>query len=118
MSLIIISTSLLLGQILPAWLHGGRFEYPWLWLFITGGLAWLIALLSLALLNNTPLCVGQNNGDGTNSYSLCVLYTVLVTLVYSSFELVLLALSAFIGGKILSALIRAGEDQTLENLVR
>ena len=49
MSLIFISASLLLGRILAAWLHGGTFDYPWLWLFIAGGLAWLIALLSLAL---------------------------------------------------------------------
>ena len=83
-----------------------------------GGVAWLIALLSLALLNITPLCVGQDNGDGMNSYSLCILYAVLITLVYSPPVLILLTLSALIGGKILSALIRTGEEQTLENLVR
>jgi len=118
MTLIFFGSSVILGLLLPTCMHGGHFDYPWLWLFIAGGLAWLVALLTLSLLNITPLCVGQNNGDGTNSYSLCVLYIVLATLVYSPVELVLLALSAFIGGKIQSALIRAGEDQTLENLVR
>jgi hypothetical protein len=77
MSLILISASLLLGRILAAWLHGGTFDYPWLWLFISGGLAWLIALLSLALLNLTPLCVGQDKGDGTNNYEqLLIMYLV------------------------------------------
>ena len=111
MSLIFIGVSGMLGLKLPTRIHNGKFEYPWLWLFITGGLAWLIALLSLALLNLTHLCVGQNNGDGTNTYSLSVMYTMMVTLVYSPVELVLLTLSSFIGGKILHALIRAGERQ-------
>jgi len=117
-ALIYISASLLLGRSLPAWLHGGKFDYPWLWLFTAGGLAWLIALLSLALLNFSPLCVGQDNGDGSNNYSLCVLYTVLLTFVCSPIELVLITLSAFIGGKVLSARIKVVNNQALENLVR
>ena len=111
MSLIFISVSVILGLILPAWMHGGKFDYPWLWLFITGGLAWLVALLSLTLPNLSPLCVGQNNGDGTNNFSLCIIYAVLAGLMYSPGALVLLTLSSFIGGKILRALIRAGERQ-------
>jgi hypothetical protein len=88
-------------------MHASRFDYPWLWLFIAGGLAWLITLLSLALLNLTPLCVGQDNSDGINDLGLCFLYTFLVTLIYSPIELVLLLLSAFAGGKILHSLIRS-----------
>ena len=82
MSLIFIGSNVILGLILPTWMHGGKFDYHCLWLFFAGGLAWLIALLSLALLNITPLWVGQDNGDGMNSYSLCFLYAVLITLVY------------------------------------
>ena len=105
-SLIFIGISLLLSQILPSWMHGSRFDYPWLWLFIAGGLAWLVSLLSLTLLNLTPLCVGQDNGDGINDLGLCLLYTILVTIIYSPVELVLLLLSSFVGGKILRTLIR------------
>ena len=105
MSLVFTSTSVILGLILPARMHASRFGYPWLWLFIAGCLPWLIALFSLALLNITPLCVGQDNGDGTNDFSLCTMYTMLVMFLYSPIELVLLTLSAFVGGKILRALI-------------
>jgi hypothetical protein len=52
-------------------------------LFIAVGPAWLIALLSYAQLNVTPLCIGQNNGDETNSSYLSILYRVLVAFVYS-----------------------------------
>ena len=106
-SLIFIGFSLLLSQILPRWMFGSRFDYPWLWLFIAGGLAWLVAMLSFALLNLTPLCVGQDNGDGINDLGLCFLYTFLFTLIYSPIELVLLLLSAFAGGKILRSLVRS-----------
>jgi hypothetical protein len=106
-SLIFIGFSLLLSQILPRWMFGSRFDYPWLWLFIAGGLAWLLAMLSLALLNLTPLCVGQDNGDGINDLGLCFLYTFLFTLIFSPIELVLLLLSAFAGGKILRYQIRS-----------
>ena len=111
MSLIFIGVSVMLGLKLPTRIHHGKFEYPWLWLFITGGLASLIALLSLALLNLTPLCVEQNNGDSTNNLSLCTIYTALVGLLYSQGVLLLLRLSSFIGGITLSALIRAEEGQ-------
>ena len=114
-ALIFIGGSLFLGLILPTRMHGGKFDFPWLWLFIAGGLAWLVALVSLALLNLTPLCVGQNNGDGINDHTLCVLYTILITLVYSPVELVLLTLNAIIGGKILSALIRLNRYKTTKN---
>ena len=117
-ALIFISTSLILGFIIPTWLHGGKFNYPWLWLFIAGSMAWLITLLFLALLNLSPMCVGQDNGDGINNYSLCILYSVLAALLYSPVELVMLTLSAIIGGKILSALYKPGEGQISENLVR
>ena len=106
-SIIFIGFSLLLSQLLPRWMHGSRFDYPWMWLFIAGGLAWLITLLSLALLNLTPLCVGQDNGDGINDLGLCFLYTFLFTLIFSPIELVLLLLSAFAGGKILRYQIRS-----------
>jgi len=106
-SLIFIGFSLLLSQILPRWMFGSRFDYPWLWLFIAGGLAWLLAMLSLALLNLTPLCVGQDNGDGINDLGLCFLYTFLVALLYSPVELVILLLNAFVGGRILRYQIRS-----------
>jgi hypothetical protein len=33
MSLIFIGVSVILGLILPAWMHSGKFDYSWLWLF-------------------------------------------------------------------------------------
>jgi hypothetical protein len=64
MSLIFIGVSVILGLKLLTRMHNSKFDYPWLRVL---GLASLIALLSLALLNLTPLCVKQNNGDSTNN---------------------------------------------------
>ena len=60
---------------------GVRFAGRWLLLF--GLLAWLTALACLALLNMTPLCIGQDNGDGINNLGLCTLYTLLAAVFYS-----------------------------------
>jgi hypothetical protein len=95
-TLIYFSASFLLGFRLAAQMRNARLNCPGLWFFVSGGLAWLIALR-------------QDNGDGINTFSLCVLYTVLVTLIYSPLVLLLLSLSALIGGKILSALNRIWE---------
>jgi hypothetical protein len=35
-------------------------------------LAWLACSLVIGLLNLTPLCVGQNNGDGMNDLGMCI----------------------------------------------
>lgn len=68
-----------------------------MWLFTQGILAWLVALLILALLNSTPLCVGRNNGDGMNTLFLCALQTIGVALTYTPVELIFLGMSAMLG---------------------
>jgi hypothetical protein len=40
-------------------------------------LAWSLSVLALAVINLTPLCLGQNNGDGRNSLVMCIMLTVL-----------------------------------------
>lgn len=101
MAAILALSSFSWGYFLPGWMKGGKFDYPWLWLFIAGGLAWLITMIMHGLLNLTSLCIGQDNGDGINDVSLCVLYTVMAGLVYTPGMLVVLLANSFIGGKIL-----------------
>lgn len=38
--------------------------------------AWLVSGFALAVIDLTPLCLGQDNGDGRNSLSICLLLTV------------------------------------------
>lgn len=97
--------SFFLGIIFPRVLRAIHIDHPWSWLLIAGTTAWLSSLFFLGLLNLTPLCVGQDNGDGINNYSLCILYTMLIVFLYSPLELILISLNAVIGGKILSRLI-------------
>ena len=99
MTLSFFLTSLILGLFLPILLQDSKFNYPWLWVFIAGGLAWLVALAVFALLNLTPLCIGQDNGDGNNDIALCIMYTVLISLVYSPVALILVTLNAIFYGK-------------------
>lgn len=62
------------------------------WLLFGGAcLAWLAALIVLGALNLTPLCIGQNNGDGFNRLSECVIQTIAVGLVSTPLALGLLA---------------------------
>jgi hypothetical protein len=98
------------GYLLPSWMRGSRFNYPWLWVFIAGGLSWVLAISMLGLLNLTPLCIGQDNGDGINDAGLCFLYTALAGLVYTPGMLVLLLANSFIGGKILGRWITSSNN--------
>jgi hypothetical protein len=70
---------------------------PWVWILVQGLLAWTIAYLVLALLNMTPLCVGQNNGDGNNNFGMCMFMTVLSGIVYTPVYFGLLVISALAG---------------------
>jgi hypothetical protein len=70
-------------------------------------LAWLVAILALGLVNLTPLCVGQENGDGTNDFALCMLQTVMVAIVFSPLEFVLLCLTALPGGWLIKGLVKS-----------
>ena len=92
-----VVASLVIGVTFPHKLFGRRIHSPWMWLFTQGILAWLVALLILALLNSTPLCVGRNNGDGMNTLFLCALQTIGVALTYTPVELIFLGISAMLG---------------------
>lgn len=39
------------------------------------GIAWCLSVLVLAVINLTPLCLGQDNGDGRNNLAMCALLT-------------------------------------------
>jgi hypothetical protein len=73
-------------------------RHPGLWIFGQGLLAWMAAFFVLGILNITPMCVGQDNGDGNNDLVMCVVQTVLVGFAYSPLEAIALILSAFFGG--------------------
>jgi hypothetical protein len=97
-----ITISLLLGFIAPPLLIKTPLHRPWTWIFIQGGAAWLGAIIVLGLLNLTPLCVGQDNGDGNNNLALCIFQSVAVGIAYSPLELIMLVGSAVTGGWVIS----------------
>ncbi len=46
--------------------------------FFTAALiAWLVSCVALAIINFTPMCLRQDNGDGTNTVGMCVFLTVI-----------------------------------------
>jgi hypothetical protein len=101
-SLIYVVSSLIIGLTFPYKL-GERIQSPWIWLFIQGILAWFVALLTLAMLNSTPLCIGRDNGDGMNTLFLCALQTIGVAITYTPLVLILMGMSAMIGGFVIRA---------------
>lgn len=104
---IFLAASFSLGFFIPALAPGHWKRHPILWCFSLGLLAWLVAVLALGLVNLTPLCVGQDNGDGNNNFGLCMAQSVMVSLVYSPFEFILLCLTAIPGGWLLKQLVKS-----------
>jgi hypothetical protein len=103
-SAVFVVASLVIGVTFPHKLLGRRIiDRPWMWFCTQGILAWLVALLTLALLNSTPLCIGKDNGDGMNTLVMCSIQTIGVAITYTPLELILLGLSAMIGSVIIKA---------------
>ena len=95
--IILLISSLFFGFVLPNIFQKLRLPHPWVWIVAQGLLAWTLALFVLGLLNLTPLCVGQNNGDGNNDFAMCNVMTALAGLVYTPLYIGMLTISAVIG---------------------
>jgi hypothetical protein len=96
-----LAASLAIGFLGPTLFPQSFKRHPGLFIFGQGLLAWMAAFFVLGMLNLTPLCVGQDNGDGNNNLALCVVQTLLVGFFYSPLEAVMLLLSAVLGGLVL-----------------
>ena len=71
------------------------------YLFLGSVIAWIISLVILGILSLTPLCIGQDNGDGSNDLFLCVIQVVLVSLSYSPFALLMIGITSFVASRLL-----------------
>lgn len=71
------------------------------YLFLGSAIAWIFSLVILGILSLTPLCIGQDNGDGSNDLFLCGLQVVLVSLSYSPFALLTIAIASFVASRLL-----------------
>jgi len=100
-SVVFITVSALLGLFLPSRLSDSRLDRPWMWILVQGTLAWGLALLALAQINMTPLCIGQDNGDGNNNLALCAVQTIGVAIAYTPVAFTVLGLSALVRGAVL-----------------
>ena len=89
---VLFGSALVLGFFQPVWLRP-----KWLWITAAGFAALLLALFATTVVNVTPLCVGQNNGDGNSSFGMCMVYVILYAFFYGIPYLFLLAVSAFVG---------------------
>ena len=69
---VFLVASLFLGFFIPVFLRKILTTNPWLNVIIPALLAYIIAGLALAVISITPLCIGQENGDGTNNLSQCI----------------------------------------------
>jgi hypothetical protein len=68
--------------------------------FFCGLFAWLLSIVVLALINLSPLCLGQNNGDGTNSFDMCILLTFIWLVLMSLFVLPLIYFSSWLSVRV------------------
>lgn len=91
-TLVLLGSALILGFLQPTWLRP-----KWVWIMMAGATAMGLALFATAVINVTPLCVGQNNGDGNNDLGRCLGYVLLYAFFYGIPYLLMLAVSAGIG---------------------
>jgi hypothetical protein len=96
-----LAVSLLAGLLIPPSTQNLGWLKSWAWLFLLGLAAWMSGLVVVGVLNLTPLCIGQDNGDGINDLALCVFYTILAAVFYSPLILGILLWSTGIGGALL-----------------
>jgi hypothetical protein len=104
-----LAVSFAIGFFIPALSPKHWKRHPTLWFNGQGLLAWILAILALGLVNLTPLCVGQDNGDGNNDFALCLVQTVMVAIVFSPLEFVLLCLAALPGAWLIKRLVISEE---------
>jgi len=64
---------------------------------VQGSLSWVVTLLLLGIFSMTPLCIGQENGDGVNNLAACMERAVMSGLVCTPVYFSLLIASAFFG---------------------
>jgi len=95
--MVLLTSSLFFGIALPTLCQKLRVHSPWIWIVAQGLPAWALALFVLDALNLTPLCVGQNNGDGNNDFAMCNFMTALSGIIYTPPYLGVLAMSSLIG---------------------
>ena len=100
--IVLLSSSLFFGFVLPTVFQKFRLRYPCMWILVQGLLAWILTVLVLGFLNLTPLCVGQDNGDGNNDLGMCMFMTLLSGIVYVPLYFGMLAISSLLGHWLLS----------------
>lgn len=93
---VLLGSSLFLGFSQPTWLRP-----KWFWIIASGFVAMTASLLMIAVVNATPLCVGQDNGDGNNSFGMCMGYVMLYAIFYGIPYTILLTISAVAGHQML-----------------
>ena len=71
-------------------------------LFAYPALAWMLAVAVLFGLSFTPLVLGQDNGDGTNSYAMCLFFAISSSVVYSAIVVPVILLNSFLLSPLLS----------------
>jgi hypothetical protein len=71
----------------------------------------LLTLLALGVLNLTPFCMGQENGDGINGIDECTMYTLFADGLYSAVAIMVIAVAALTGGWFIHRLFSRAEEQ-------
>jgi uncharacterized membrane protein YesL len=110
-SSMLTGVSVMLGSaLLLGFIQSTQLRPKWVWIIAAGFAAMVLALLTITVLNATSLCVGQDNGDGNNDFSMCIGYVVLYAFFYGIPYMILLTVSAVTGHWILKGQLKAGEN--------
>ena len=99
--IILLIGGLLSGFSLPALFQKLGLTRSWAWILVQGSLAWGLALFLLGVFSLTPLCIGQENGDGVNDLAECMGRATMSGLVCTPVYLGLLIASTIIGNGVM-----------------
>jgi hypothetical protein len=94
---VFLAASFLFGLCIPRRQRADQFDSPSAIrkrCFTYPVLAWLLAVVVLFGLSFTPLVLGQDNGDGNNSYSDCWLFAISTSVAHSAVVVPLILLNS------------------------
>jgi len=112
-TIVMIIVAGILGALYGLWLAGRSPSRRRLFrdLFLIAAAGWLIFFVVLFATNLTPLCIGQDNGDGNNNLSDCLFLSVFWYAFFSALMVIPVTISVFLEATVLQRLTLRNETK-------
>ncbi|MCC7449378.1 MAG: hypothetical protein IT324_18310 [Anaerolineae bacterium] len=112
-TIVMIIVAGILGALYGLWLAGRSPSRRRLFrdLFLIAAVGWLIFFIVLFATNLTPMCIGQDNGDGNNNLSDCLFLSVFWYAFFSALMIIPVTISVILEATVLQRLTLRNETK-------